>query len=60
MIYSSKAITEIFEEVSDLSKVDGFTYNFCFTASGGCTSPDDTAFFLEDQGNVSLEDYKYW
>jgi len=57
MIYSSKAIAELFEEVSDLSKVNGFTYNFCFVTSGGCTSPDE-AFYLEDKGHVSLEDYK--
>ena len=56
MIYSSKAITEIFEEVSDLSKVDGFTYNFCIVTSTGMATPEEP-LFLEDGG--AFEDINY-
>ena len=49
MVYSSKAITEIFEEVSDLSKVNGFTYNFCIVSSAGMPTQDEP-MFLEDGG----------
>ncbi|MFA8341800.1 MAG: hypothetical protein ACEPO8_02395 [Rhodothermaceae bacterium] len=49
MIYSSQAIAELFEEVSDLSKVDGFTYNFCIVTSVGMPTPDEP-LFLEDGG----------
>ena len=56
MVYSSKAITELFEEVSDLSKVNGFTYNFCIVSSPGMPTPDEP-MFLEDGG--AFEDIDY-
>ena len=56
MVYSSKAITELFEEVSDLSKVNGFTYNFCIVSCPGMPTPDEP-MFLEDGG--AFEDIDY-